>query len=158
MVRFSIGLTAKVALISSILFFTATIKFMVSLNTTQLPSSLGDQSMSNIISCGEDCRRTVSRMNEEIEMLKDQIRELQNIQKQTADIPLPKDFAQTCVNELSSKLARSDAFIGQSYPTERHVPTYTRFDMWHQYYVHSSCGEKVVDKLNGLQRVGIVLM
>ena len=164
MFKLSTRFILKVAVVMGGLFLITTVRMMISLNPNQLLSSLETTSAVSCDSCNKDCMHQLTAFQQEIKNLKDQIRELQTVHfnerlKSNVKV-LTNSDRQICIEkiDLEFKLNRSDASHGQSYPSERHVPIYTRFDMWYQYDVYSTHGEKVGDKLSGLQRVSFYLI
>lgn len=132
---------------------------MISLNSEEF-----DPELSSIDGGNAYHMNQVSSLHREIAMLQDQVHELQSVYfdkllNQTIHSK-SKKFSKRCLNEIDFgiKASKTDALNGRSYVSERHVPSFTRFDMWHQYYVDSVDSETVKDKLNGLQRVSILLL
>lgn len=158
MAKSSCRFSLKIAATIFVIFFIAMIRLMVSLDATEEAAS-SVRYISTSLNSVVVLQHKINSMCHEVEMLRDQIRELQNAQlnsKLSAAVPAQLELhTRNCLEqrECADKLTRSDAYRGQSYPSERHVPIFTRFDMWHQYYVHSGYGEKVMDKMNGHERV-----
>ena len=139
-----------------------TIKLLSTLDNKCQQESLNIISASPSIDKEVLCTDLVDQVSkqylEQIENLRDQIRVLQEtlrrgkVEKQMGS---SSRMSVSCLEELhySDKILRTDAIKGQSYPTERHNPIFTYFNLWSQYIVSPGLTGKVMDKVNGLQRV-----
>lgn len=114
--------------------------------------------------CAEKSKLVSQQYQEEIENLRDQIRELQaNLRREKAGNILGHTGASTklspgCMSELhySEKLQHTDILKAQNYPSERHAPTFTHFDHWYHYSLSAGLSGKVIEKVNGAQRVSFI--
>lgn len=142
---------AKVACVAFLLFLIGLCRIMLSLDSVEQQTKDAFPP--------DNPTQNIREYEHEILMLKDQIRELQKslVAKSHNQTILAKSdkLTKECLQQLNfqDKALKTDAMRGRSYVSEKHAPTFSRFDMWHQYLPQSGNGDKVIDKLNGLQRV-----